>query len=83
METMHTMETTKSSSIEHSANASPPFGSPSDTSLVEKYIEHMTVQERKAYGIAQQHLQSSFNLLKSNGFIQWSKAHGTGTGTSS
>lgn len=37
----------------------------------ERYIETFTDKERKAYEIAQDHLQSSFTLTKSLGFIKW------------
>ena len=37
------------------------------------YISQMTIQERKAYEIAKEHLETSFNIEKSIGFIQWEK----------
>ena len=37
------------------------------------YISQMSVQERKAYEIAKEHLETSFNIEKSIGFIQWKK----------
>lgn len=37
----------------------------------ERYIETFTDKEQKAYEIAQDHLQSSFNLTKSLGFVKW------------
>lgn len=36
-----------------------------------RYIETFTDKEQKAYEIAQDHLQSSFNLTKSLGFVKW------------
>ena len=37
------------------------------------YISQMSVQERKAYEIAKEHLETSFNIEKSIGFIEWKK----------
>ena len=37
------------------------------------YIYQMSVQERKAYEIAKEHLETSFNIEKSIGFIEWKK----------
>ena len=39
----------------------------------EKYIDSLNEKERKAYEIAKSHLGSTFNLIKSNGFIEWKK----------
>jgi hypothetical protein len=33
----------------------------------------MTIPERKAYEIATEHLETSFNIEKSIGFLQWKK----------
>ena len=38
----------------------------------QQYIDQLTPIEQKAYQIAQS-LGSSFNLIKSNGFIEWKK----------
>lgn len=37
------------------------------------YISQMSIQERKAYEIAKEHLETSFNIEKSIGFIEWKK----------
>ena len=37
------------------------------------YLSQLTDIQKKAYIIAKQHLGSSFNILKSNGYIKWSK----------
>jgi len=37
------------------------------------YLNEMTDHEKKAYEIAVQHLGSSFNIYRSNGFILWKK----------
>ena len=39
----------------------------------QKYIEQMDEKERQAYEIAQDHLQSSFDMRKSLGYQQWCK----------
>jgi hypothetical protein len=41
--------------------------------LVIKYIKQMNSIEKLAYKIGKDHLGSSFNVLKSNGFINWNK----------
>jgi hypothetical protein len=38
-----------------------------------KYLKHLDPIERKAYTIGKAHLGSSFNILKSNGYIDWNK----------
>lgn len=38
-----------------------------------EYLKHMNEIELKAYNIAMNHLGSSFNILKSNGFKEWKK----------
>lgn len=42
-------------------------------SLVINYLKHLDPIERKAYTIGKEHLGSSFNVIKSNGFIDWKK----------
>lgn len=42
-------------------------------SLIIEYLNQLTTIEIRAYGIAMNHLGSSFNLLKSNGFCDWLK----------
>ena len=41
--------------------------------LVEQYLQEMGPLEKQAYEIAKSHLGTSFNIIKSNGFIQWKK----------
>lgn len=40
---------------------------------VVKYLKHLDKIERQAYTIGKSHLGSSFNIIKSNGFIDWKK----------
>ena len=40
---------------------------------VVKYLNHLDKIERQAYTIGKSHLGSSFNIIKSNGFIDWKK----------
>ena len=42
-------------------------------SLIQEYLSQLSEIEQKACKIAFQHLGSSFNILKSNGFIAWKK----------
>jgi competence protein ComGC len=39
----------------------------------EEYLKTLSEKERKAYEIAKDHLGSSFDLVKSNGFLKWKK----------
>ena len=41
--------------------------------LVKKYIEQLNEQEIIALKIAQEHLESSFDIVKSIGYINWLK----------
>lgn len=43
--------------------------------LVLEYIESLNEDERKAMMIAKSHLETSFCIEKSNGFINWKKKH--------
>jgi hypothetical protein len=43
-----------------------------DPKIVE-YMSQLTPLELKAHNIAQQHLKSSFNIVKSNGYLEWLK----------
>jgi hypothetical protein len=38
-----------------------------------QYLQQLTPIEKKAYTIAIYHLGSSFHLLRSNGFVEWTK----------
>ena len=40
---------------------------------ISRYLEQLSEGERKTYEIAKQHLQSSFSIEKSIGFINWKK----------
>lgn len=40
---------------------------------VEKYIEQMTPEEKIAYNIAKKNLESSFDIEKSIGFLEFKK----------
>lgn len=42
-------------------------------SLAELYIASLSEKEMMAYKIAKNHLESTFSLEKSNGFIEWKK----------
>ena len=43
-------------------------------SIIE-YLSQLNSIERKAYKIAKEHLGSSFNIVKSNGYCDWFKEH--------
>ena len=39
--------------------------------MVLMYLSQLTNMQKMAYCIAKDHLGSSFNILKSNGYIEW------------
>lgn len=41
--------------------------------LITKYLNQLDPIEKKAYLIAKDHLGSSFNIIKSNGYNDWLK----------
>jgi len=41
--------------------------------IIKNYLVQMNEREKRAYLIAFQHLGSSFNIYKSNGFKEWLK----------
>lgn len=41
--------------------------------LINEYLKSLTPVEKKTLEIAKEHLQSSFNMEKSIGFINWKK----------
>ena len=45
--------------------------------LVAEYMDQLSDVERKACAIAKDHLGSSFNIVKSNGFNDWLKERTT------
>ena len=40
---------------------------------IQQYISQFTPIQKKAYLIAKEHLGSSFNVVKSNGYMDWIK----------
>lgn len=38
---------------------------------IEKYIQQLSESERQTYEIANQHLESSFSIEKSIGYLKW------------
>lgn len=43
----------------------------------EKYVNSFNEKEKKAFEIAKDHLATSFDLSKSNGFNEWKKQNNT------
>jgi hypothetical protein len=41
---------------------------------VAKYLDQLSPLQQKAIKIAKMHLGTSFNILKSNGYIDWNKS---------
>jgi hypothetical protein len=54
-----------------------------DAVVMEQYLQYLKTvpMEFKAMLIAKDHLGSSFDLVRSNGFQAWIKSGGSGTGT--
>lgn len=44
--------------------------------LIDEYIEQLTEQERLVLEIAKNHLESSFDIIKSIGFMEWKNKRG-------
>ena len=44
-----------------------------NSELVEIYMDQLEPIQRKALDIAKNHLGTSFNISKSNGFVEWKK----------
>jgi len=44
---------------------------PNNPKNIEDYIKQLTPSEQSAHRIAKSHLGSSFNLMKSNGYMKW------------
>ena len=51
----------------------PPFLKVDKVDKVEQYIAQLDDVQRKAMEIAKSHLGTSFNIRRSNGFIEWLK----------
>jgi hypothetical protein len=45
--------------------------------LLQEYLASLNEKEKKAYEIARDHLGTSFQLEKSNGFLKWKKTRDT------
>jgi hypothetical protein len=45
--------------------------------LKEEYLNNLTETEKKALQIAKEHLETSFHVTKSNGFVQYEKSKKT------
>ena len=48
---------------------------PALKSSIIEYLSQLDPIEKKAYKIAKEHLGSSFNIVKSNGYCDWLKEH--------
>lgn len=44
--------------------------------IIFDYLQQLNDHDKKAYLIAKDHLGSSFNIMKSNGFKEWKKSKG-------
>ena len=42
-----------------------------DEENIKQYIAHLSPQEKKVFEIAQEHLETSFNIAKSIGYMKW------------
>ena len=46
---------------------------PTNKALIVEYLGQLDPRQQRAYLIAKDHLGSSFNILKSNGYADWLK----------
>tara|TARA_B100000767_G_C19706327_1_gene510697 strand:- start:98 stop:280 length:183 start_codon:yes stop_codon:yes gene_type:complete len=46
-------------------------------SKIEKYLSELSEQERIVLNIAREHLETSFDISKSIGFLEWKKRNNT------
>ena len=46
-----------------------------DNSLINIYISNMTDEEKKTYDIAKSYLESSFDIVKTIGFLSFKKTY--------
>ena len=44
-------------------------------STVKQYIKQLSEKDKIIYKIAKEHLKSSFNIEKSNGYLEWLKTN--------
>ena len=51
----------------------PQTTSQSQPQFLDEYLKSLTEKEYKAYEIAKSHLGTSFDLKKSNGYLEWFK----------
>lgn len=42
---------------------------------INKYIEQLTPQEKMVLNIAREHLETSFDIEKSIGYLKWRESH--------
>ena len=63
----------KSATMDQSIKTKPDYENMED--LMAQYLETLSDKEKKAYHIAKSHLGSSFQLEKSNTFLQWKREH--------
>jgi len=42
--------------------------------LIKEYLSTLSEKDYKAYKIAESHLGTSFDLIKSNGYLKWLKS---------
>lgn len=52
-----------------------PTSTTQEKNLVSIYIEQLSPMEKIAMDIAKDHLGTSFDIQKSNGFIEWCKQY--------
>lgn len=52
---------------------------PSQQALVYEYLDQLNEFDKKAYTIAINHLGTSFDILRSNGYINWMKSKDVST----
>ena len=61
------------SNMEPENNSSTKEKCKQDEKNIKTYINQLSDNEKKSYEIAKQHLESSFSISKSIGFINWNE----------
>lgn len=52
--------------------------SPQQQDLIYKYLVQMDESQKQTYLIAKDHLETSFNIVKSNGYVRWFSEYSKG-----
>lgn len=54
-------------------DSSPASATPETNTSIQQYLAQLDDIQKKAHDIAKQHLGTSYNIAKSNGYMDWLK----------